>query len=175
MKPRSRLSPLLQKCSLRLSAKELYQEAEVEIEVLTAVKVGHRRQQKLVVEKDWELPQGKQAVCEVSMDGGKVRLGSKPQPGWYWRDYKTLRLQGIYDGAFFDNNQSLVDYVNSQSLVNPLVCLGDGHDGVCNLVKEFGTEKFKPLEILDWYHRKENLYQIGGSLKRLQAVESLLW
>jgi hypothetical protein len=56
------------------------------------------------VEEDWELPQGKQAVCEVSMDGGKVRLGSKPQPGCYWREYKTLCLQGIYDGAFFDNN-----------------------------------------------------------------------
>jgi hypothetical protein len=55
------------------------------------------------------------------------------------------------------------------------VCLGDGHDGVWNLVKEFGSEKSKPLEILDWYHLKENLYQIGGSLNRLQAVESLLW
>jgi hypothetical protein len=31
------------------------------------------------------------------------------------------------------------------------------------------------LEVLDWYHLKENFYQIGGSLKRLQAVESLLW
>ena len=104
MKLRSRLSPLLQKCCLRLSAKESYQQAEVEIEALTGVKVGHRRQQKLVVEEDWELPQGKQAICEVSMDGGKVRLGGKLQAGWYWRDYKTLRLQGIYDGAFFDNN-----------------------------------------------------------------------
>ncbi|WP_428850583.1 hypothetical protein [Nostoc sp. ChiQUE02] len=27
--------------------------------------------------------------------------------------------------------------VNSQHLVNPLVCLGDGHDNVWNLVKEF--------------------------------------
>jgi hypothetical protein len=53
--------------------------------------------------------------------------------------------------------------------------LGDTHDRVWNLVKEFGTEKFKPLEILDWYHLKENLYKIGGSLKRIQAVESLLW
>jgi hypothetical protein len=65
------------------------------------------------------------------------------------------------------------------------VCLGDGHDGVWNSVQEFGTEKSKPLEILDWYHLKENLYQVGGSLKRLQlkhlqlkrlqAVETLLW
>ena len=56
------------------------------------------------MEQDWELPQGKQAVCEVRVDGGKVRLGGKPQPGCYWRYYKTFRLQGIYDGAFFDNN-----------------------------------------------------------------------
>jgi hypothetical protein len=53
--------------------------------------------------------------------------------------------------------------------------LGDGHDGVWNLVKQFGTEKFKPLEILDWYHLKENLYKISGSFKGLQAVESWLW
>jgi PP-loop superfamily ATP-utilizing enzyme len=72
LKPRSRLSPLLQKCCLRLSAKESYQKAEVEIEALTGVKVGHRTQQKLVVEQDWELPQAKQAVCEVSMDSVKV-------------------------------------------------------------------------------------------------------
>jgi hypothetical protein len=57
LKPRSRLSPLLQKCCLRLSAKESYQKAEVEFEALTGVKVGHRTQQKLVVEQDWELPQ----------------------------------------------------------------------------------------------------------------------
>jgi hypothetical protein len=42
---------------LRLSAKESYQKAEVEFEALTGVKVGHRTQQKLVVEQDWELPQ----------------------------------------------------------------------------------------------------------------------
>jgi hypothetical protein len=47
------------------------------------------------VEEDWELPQGKQAICEVSMDGGKVRLEGKPQAGCYSGDYKTLRLQGI--------------------------------------------------------------------------------
>ena len=77
---------------MRLSAKESYQKAEVEIEALTGVKVGHRTQQKLVVEQDWELPQAKQAVCEVSMDGGKVRLRGKPQAACYWRDYKTVRL-----------------------------------------------------------------------------------
>ena len=89
---------------MRLSAKESYQKAEVEIEALTGVKVGHRRQQKLVVEQDWELPQGKQAVCEVRVDGGKVRLGANHNQAGTGETIKTLRLQGIYDGAFFDNN-----------------------------------------------------------------------
>lgn len=175
MKPRSRLSPLLQKCCLRLSAKESYQKAEIEIEALTGVKVGHTTQQKLVLSQDFQLPLAKQSVSEVSLDGGKVRLRGKPKAGCHWRDYKTVRLQGIYYGAFFDDNQSLIDYVNSQCLVNPLICLGDGHDGVWNLVKEFGTEPFERWEILDWYHLKENLYKIGGSLKRLKAAETLLW
>jgi hypothetical protein len=28
---------------------------------------------------------------------------------------------------------------------------------------------------LDWYHLKENLYKVGGSLKRLQQVETMRW
>ena len=40
----SKLSPLLQKCCLRLSANESYQKAEIEIEALTGVKVGHSTQ-----------------------------------------------------------------------------------------------------------------------------------
>lgn len=174
LKPRSRLSPLLQKCCLRLSANESYQNAETEIEALTGVKVGHSTQQKLVMEQDFQLPQALQAISEVSVDGGKVRLRGKPHVGCHWRDYKTVRLQGIYYGAFFDSNQSLIDYVNSQRLVNPLVCLGDGHDGVWNLVKEFAIASQR-WEILDWFHLVENLYKVGGSLKRLKAAEALLW
>lgn len=28
---------------------------------------------------------------------------------------------------------------------------------------------------MDWYHLKENLYKVGGSLKRLKKAEALLW
>ncbi len=140
---------------------------------MTGIKVGHSTQQKLVLKQDFQLPQAKQSISEVSVDGGKVRLRGKPKEGSYWRDYKAIRLQGIYYGAFFDDNQSLIDYVNSQPLVNPLVCYSDGHDGVWNLVKEFGSEQFNRLEIFDWYHLIENLYKVGGSLKRLKAAETL--
>ena len=30
-------------------------------------------------------------------------------------------------------------------------------------------------EILDWFHLKENLFKVGGSLKRLRQAEKLLW
>lgn len=90
------------------------------------------------------------------------------------RDYKAVRLQGIYYNALFQDNQSLIDFVNSQPLTNPLVCLGDGHDGIWNLVGELATPESR-WEILDWYHLRENLYKVGGSLKRLKQAEALLW
>ncbi len=112
--------------------------------------------------------------AKVSVDGGKVRLRGAKGEGSYWRDYKAVRLQSLYYAAFFQDNLALIDYVNSQPLSSPLVCLGDGHDGIWNLVAEFGTQEGR-WEILDWYHLRENLYKVGGSLKRLKQAESLLW
>ena len=86
----------------------------------------------------------------------------------------AVRLQGIYYGTFFQDNLSLIDWVNSQRLISPLVCLGDGHDGVWNLFEEIGFLAIRQ-KILDWYHLKQNLYKVGGSLKRLKAAETFLW
>ena len=55
------------------------------------------------------------------------------------RDYKAVRLQSLYYAAFFQDNLSLIDYVNSQPLSSPLGCLGDGHDGIWNLIAEFSV------------------------------------
>ena len=85
--------------------------------------VGHSTQQRLVLRQELPLPSTVQGISEISVDGGKVRLRGKPTESSYWRDYKAVRLGGIYYGAFFDDNQSLIDYVNSQRLVNPLVCV----------------------------------------------------
>lgn len=110
----------------------------------------------------------------MSIDGGKVRLRGAKQEQSYWRDYKAVRLQGIYYGAFFQDNLALSDWVNSQRLTNPLTCLGDGHDGVWNLFEEIGKNGQRQ-EILDWYHLRENLYKVGGSLKRITKAEAMLW
>ncbi len=174
LRPRTQLSPLLEKCCLRLSANESYQSAEIEIAALTGIKVSHSTQQRLVLRQECPLPSAKQAITEVSVDGGKVRLRGAPGEGSYWRDYKAVRLQSLYYAAFFQDNLSLIDYVNSQALTTPLICLGDGHDGIWNLVAELGLSEQR-WEILDWYHLRENLYKVGGSLKRLKSAESLLW
>ena len=175
LKPYTQLSPLLEKNCLLLGGNESFQAAEQDIKALTGIEVSHSTLQRLVQRQEFEEPQALQGVSEVSIDGGKVRIRSQVQGREsYWRDYKAVRLQGIYYGAFFQDNLSLSDWVNSQRLLFPLVCLGDGHDGVWNLFAEIGSTEMRQ-EILDWYHLKENLYKVGGSIKRLKVAETLLW
>jgi len=158
---RTRISPLLEKCCLRVSANESYQKAEGEIEALTGMKVGHTTLHRLVERAEFSLLDAKSAVMEVSVDGGKIRLRKETSVGSHWLEYKAVRLQGIYYNAAFADNQFLIDWINSQNLVNPLVCLGDGHSGVWKLISELATPQTR-FEILDWYHLCENLYKVGG-------------
>lgn len=174
LKPHTRLSGLLTKACLQLSAKASFQAAEADIEMLTGIAVGHSTQQRLVHRQTFELPEAKQPIPEVSIDGGKVRLRNLKDSESAWRDYKAVRLGGIYYGGFFQDNLALIDAVRCQPLMQPLVCLGDGHDGVWNLFREIAPAPER-WEILDWYHLKENLYKVAGSLKRLTQAEALLW
>ena len=171
---RTRISPLLKKCCLRVSANESYQRAEAEIEALTGIKVGHTTLHRLVERAEFSPADAKSAVTEVSVDGGKVRLRKETAIGSQWLEYKAVRLQGVYYNAAFTNHQFLIDWINSQKRVNPLICLGDGHSGVWKLTSELATPQTR-LEILDWYHLCENLYKVGGSLKLLKQAKSYLW
>ncbi len=74
------------------------------------------------------------------MDGGKVRLRKEEGEGSHWLDYKAVRLHGSYYGAFFLDNQALINYVNSQPLSDLLTCLGDGRDGICNIIVELNLD-----------------------------------
>jgi len=78
------------------------------------------------------LPSTKQGISALSVDGGKVRRRVEPKAGSHWKDYKAVRLQSIYYGAFFDDNQSLIDYVNSQKLHGPTGKVWE------MVIKEFG-------------------------------------
>lgn len=174
IRPHTQWSPYLEKCCLLLSANESYARAAEDIVVLTGITVSHSTQQRLVHRQTFELPATEQSVQEMSIDGGKVRLRTpKGQPS-EWRDYKGVNLHDLCISAFFQDNASLVNWVNAQPLAQPLTCLGDGHDGIWNLFARIGTSTQR-CEILDWFHLMENLGKVGGSQQRLDAVEVRLW
>lgn len=167
-------SPWLEKCCLLLSANESYERAAEDLQVLTGVAVSHSTQQRLVHRQGCDLPQATPTVEEMSLDGGKVRLRTPQGEPSEWRDYKAVNLHERCISAFFQDNASLVNWVNAQPLATPLTCLGDGHDGIWNIYGALGNATQR-REILDWYHLVENLGKVGGSQQRLDAAEACLW
>ena len=158
-----------------MSANEAYQKASQEVEALTGISISHSTLQRLVNRSEMNWPEARQTVLDVSVDGGKVRVRTE-QRGQesQWLEYKSARISGIYYGATFKENAILCAWVNTQPLAGQLTCLGDGHDGVWKVFAEVGDEHQR-LEILDWFHLKENLYNVGGSLQRLKQAEEDLW
>ncbi len=167
------LSPHLENCCLRLSANVSYAQAEQDIAYLVGIRIPAKTQQRLVHRQTFPLPNADEPLEELCVDGGKVRLRTPVQQACEWRDYKAIATDsGIV--ANFQNNAQLIEWVNAQPLSNPLTCLGDGHDGVWNIVQQLALGNQR-REILDWYHLKENLCKVGGSIKRLKQAEALLW
>lgn len=174
LKAQTRWSPALENCCLLLSANESYQRTAEDIAVLTGIRVSKSTQQRLVHRQDWEPESIDQGIKEMSIDGGKVRLRTPQGIPSEWRDYKVVNLHEGGIEAFYRDNPRLVEWVNQQPLASPLVCLGDGHDGIWNLFAQIGPD-IQRVEILDWYHLVENLGRVGGSQQRLDAVEACLW
>lgn len=142
--------------------------------VLTGIRVSKSTQQRLVHRQDFDPEAVDCGIKEMSIDGGKVRLRTPQGEPSEWRDYKGVNLHQCRIAAFFRAPESLVEWVNQQPLASPLVCLGDGHDGIWNLFAQLDPQ-IQRLEILDWYHLMENLGKVGGSQQRLDAVEACLW
>ena len=172
--PYVQISGHLEKCCLLLSANESYARAEQDIQVLTGMNVSHSTQQRLVHRHEFPEVIVSETVKEISIDGGKVRLRTPLGEPCIWNDYKAIRLHELATAAYFKENAALVDWANRQPLATPLFGLGDGHDGIWNVFEGIGTSEQR-YEILDWYHLKENLYNIPGSLGRIKQVEALLW
>ncbi len=173
VQPYRQLSPHLENCCLRLSANVSYEQSEQDVAYLTGIRVPAKTQQRLVHAQTFALPTKQEAIAQLGVDGGKVRVRTPLGEDCLWRDYKTIATDhGLV--ANFQNNAQLIEWVNAQPLANPLTCLGDGHDGVWNIVAQIATADQRQ-EILDWYHLNENLHKVGGSLKRLQQAEALLW
>ena len=104
--------------------------------------------------------------------GVRIRtpLGQKSE----WKNYKAVKIHDRAGVAFFQDNEGLIEWVNQQPFSRSLTCLGDGHDGVGNIVQQIRSSEQR-REVLDWYHLMENLYKVGGSNRRLRQVKNHLW
>jgi hypothetical protein len=168
------MSSHLERCCLPLSANESYARCEQDIEVLTGMRVSHSTHQRLVHHHEFEAPTVKQTVEAMSIDGGKVRLRTPLGEACIWNDYKAVALHGQVTMATFKDNAALTEWVNQQPLAKVFYSIGDGHDGIWNLFAQIATPA-RRYEILNWYPLVENLHKVGGSLKRLEQVKTLLW
>ena len=173
VKARARLSPQLEKCCLLVSASESYARTAANVAELTGIKISHSSQQRLVQKQEFPEMTTTKTIEEMSLDGGKVRMRTEKGKKCEWKDYKAVNAQGTV-AAYFLDNQGLVDWVQTQPLAEICSCLGDGHDGIWNLFAAIAPSEQR-FEILDWYHLKEHLYAVGGSLRRLDKAEDLLW
>ncbi|WP_445305275.1 ISKra4 family transposase [Microcoleus sp. w2-18aC4] len=165
---------LLEKCSLRMAAVLSFEKAAIEVGVQTGIKIGHSALHRLVSQKEWSEPIAELSIKETSVDGGKVRVRGQQGEGSQWLDYKAVRLHSSFYAAYFQENESLINFVNNQPLSPLLTCLGDGHDRIWNLINKFNPQG-RRREILDWFHLMENLHKVGGSNKRLEPARKLLW
>ncbi|WP_250124877.1 ISKra4 family transposase [Chroococcidiopsis sp. CCMEE 29] len=171
----TQLSPYLETCCLRVSANVSYQHAAEDIEYFTGMAVSKSVQQRLVHRQDFVLPKSQVTVEELSVDGGNIRIRTPEGEACSWKGYKAACLHEPAEvAASFGDNTVVIDWVNAQPLAPVLTCIGDGHDGIWNIVAQL-TPSTQRREVLDWFHLMENLHKIGVSLKRLNQAETLLW
>ncbi len=156
------------------SAKSSYAEAERDIALMMGIQVGHSSLHRLVQRTEIAVGESTTAIGELSVDGGKVRLRTEKGEACEWRDYKAVSLHGSLCNAYFQDNQALVHWVRKQPLEKIVTCIGDGHDGVWNIIAHLAPE-YQRREVLDWFHLVENLYKVEGKRTWLEAVKACLW
>ena len=138
------------------------------------MKIPHTTQHRIVNKYQLPEPKVSKRVKSLSVDGGTVRLRTPQGYPSQWKNYKAVKLHDRLGMAFFQDNHNLVNWVNRQPLSRSLTCLGDGHDGVWNIIKQIGSNEGR-REVLDWYHLMENLHKVGGSNQRLRQARNYLW
>jgi len=123
----------------------------------SCLQVSKFKTQRLVHRQTFEMPEVKQFVEELSVDGGKIRIRTKTLHLARIR----VRLHDLEAIGVFPR-QRCPDRVGQP----PTACLTnhlfrDGHDGVWNIIDEIAPNGER-REILDWYHLMENLHKVGS-------------
>ncbi len=108
----------------------------------------------------------------VCVDGGMVRLEGECG-GTQWRQYKAVSLEGGAEMvAVLEAEEKLAQHLEGRCSKG-VVCIGDGHPSVWNTVAALPLPE--RVELLDWYHLKENLWKQPWSRARKEQVEKWLW
>ena len=157
-----RISPLLEKCSLLVSANSSYIKAEEDLKVLTGIEIGHSSLHRQVNRKSFAESISPQGVETLSVDGGKIKIRNQQGGEGEWRDYKAVSLDNGLCEAYFQENEKLQQWVNQQRLFSVVNSLGDGHSGIWNLINGM-IEEHRRREILDWYHLNTSCLRIKQS------------
>lgn len=175
VQPRVKHSPYLERCCLRLCAQASYAHAEADVALLTGIRVRAKTQERMV--KRAELPEAsaQEAVNELALDGGMVRVRTPKGEASQWRQYHGLRLNGDGIGmAGYKDPATLLAWVATLPLVPVIYLLGDGHCGIWSLFEQMPIDA-PTDEVLDWYHLKENLYKVDATDEVLESLSSQLW
>lgn len=94
-------------------------------------------------------------VKELSADGGNIRLRTQYGELCKWEGYKAVCLHELAVAATCKDNPQLIEWVQRQPLAATVTCLGDGHDGIWNLIQPMLPDSQR-REVLDWFHLMEN-------------------
>lgn len=110
VKSRQRISPYLSECCLRASANVSYENAALDISRYIGIKISAKTQQRLVHRHQFPQNTCVEEVSEISVDGGKVRLRTESKgESCIWRDYKAVCVHKQTRGAWFQENETLVE------------------------------------------------------------------
>lgn len=158
-----------------MCAKTSYHQAETDVETLTGVKVSAKTQERIVKRTPLGPPAVTEPVTEIALDGGMVRLVSASDKPSEWKQYKAVRLNGTGSGmAWFQSNETLIEWLKGLALMSLFYCLGDGHPGIWSLFGQLDVPQIQD-EVLDWFHLMENLHKVEATSEQLQQAESFLW
>lgn len=154
-----------------MASNESFENVAKDLEQLTGLRIGKSTVHRKAL--SFEVPeiQTKKVVTALGLDGGNVRIRTPLGEASVWKNYKAIQIYDDIGFACFQNNEILEKWAKKQPLGRQVTCLGDGHDGIWNIMGNIGNSDQR-REVLDWYHLKENLYKIGGSMKRLQRAET---
>lgn len=174
VKAGTRWSPYFEKCGLLVSANASYQNAEIDLEMLTGIRISHSTLQRLVQRQEYSQIKLDNPIEAVSVDGGMVRVRTAAGQACEWREYKALRVHNQANLACFKENHQLLKWVNAQPLAAQFTALGDGHDGVWNILSQIGSRDQR-VEVLDWFHLMEHVNQVQAPSEQLEKIKQLLW